>query len=135
MRNERIVATDIYYYASSNISESCLAFRTPVGDGDDDNVVCHFSMGYRQDDVRGWKIVYGLDGARGPLNQPLGIVSRRSSSRTQSSPADTQDSLLLPRRPDGARHVDDGGAATTAALVRGGDVVGPAPAAYRCGIV
>ncbi|KDQ59185.1 hypothetical protein JAAARDRAFT_192720 [Jaapia argillacea MUCL 33604] len=34
MENERIVSTGLYYYHSSNISESKLGFRNAVGDGD-----------------------------------------------------------------------------------------------------
>ncbi|OCH91966.1 hypothetical protein OBBRIDRAFT_802898 [Obba rivulosa] len=60
----------IYYYESSNITESRLAFRAAVGDGSGDI----FALPYERGDVRGWKIVYGVDGNGGSSNQPLRSV-------------------------------------------------------------
>jgi hypothetical protein len=62
MENEHIVATGIYYYSNSNITQSNLQFRTIVCEPD-----------YRQDDDYGVKSVYGLQNAQ-PLNQPLGEI-------------------------------------------------------------
>jgi len=62
MDNEHIVATGIFYYFNSNITQSDLQFRT---------VVCE--PNYEQDDHRGVETVYGLTND-GPLNQPLGEV-------------------------------------------------------------
>ncbi|EMD35985.1 hypothetical protein CERSUDRAFT_124535 [Gelatoporia subvermispora B] len=66
MRNECIVATGIYYYASENISESRLAFRTAVDDITE--------LPHEEDDFRGFRVVYGIEGSGGPMNQPLGPV-------------------------------------------------------------
>lgn len=60
MENEHIVATGIYYYSSSNITESNLQFRTVIQEPN-----------YEQGDYRGVGIVYGL-GDDLPLNQSLG---------------------------------------------------------------
>jgi hypothetical protein len=62
MENEHIVATGIYYYSNSNITQSNLQFRT---------IVCEPS--YEQDDRYGVSSVYGLKNAQ-PLNQPLGEI-------------------------------------------------------------
>jgi hypothetical protein len=62
MDNEHIVATGIFYYFNSNITQSDLQFRT---------VVCE--PNYEQNDNRGVTTVYGLTD-QGPLNQPLGEV-------------------------------------------------------------
>ncbi|OCH91965.1 hypothetical protein OBBRIDRAFT_752203 [Obba rivulosa] len=70
MRNESIVATGIYYYESSNITESRLAFRAAVGDGTGDNM----DIPYEQSDQRGYMAAYGINGNGGPLNQLLGSV-------------------------------------------------------------
>ncbi|CAF1468763.1 unnamed protein product [Adineta ricciae] len=62
MENEHIVATGIYYYSSSNLTQSDLQFRTVIREPN-----------YEQDDSRGMQTVYGLvDDA--PLNQPLGSI-------------------------------------------------------------
>eukprot|EP01124_Arcella_intermedia_P019944 TRINITY_DN2731_c0_g3_i1.p1 TRINITY_DN2731_c0_g3~~TRINITY_DN2731_c0_g3_i1.p1 ORF type:complete len:325 (+),score=88.55 TRINITY_DN2731_c0_g3_i1:439-1413(+) len=60
MRNEGIVASGIYYYHSSNITPSRLAFRTAV---------CE--PGYEQNDDKGVSAIYGLANEE-PLCQPLG---------------------------------------------------------------
>ena len=60
MENEHIVATGIYYYSSSNITQSALQFRTVIREPN-----------YEQNDNRGVGIVYGLGNAL-PLNQSLG---------------------------------------------------------------
>ncbi|KAI0716774.1 hypothetical protein C8Q76DRAFT_417198 [Earliella scabrosa] len=65
MANEAIVATGLYYYACENISESRLAFRACVGDGDD--------LTYQQSDHRGYVVAYGF-GRDHALNQPLGHI-------------------------------------------------------------
>ena len=65
MANEAIVATGLYYYACENISESRLAFRAYVGDGDD--------LKYQQSDHRGYVVAYGF-GRDHALNQPLGHI-------------------------------------------------------------
>ena len=62
MKNERIVASGIYYFVSENISESRLAFRQACNEPE-----------YEQGDDRGVRIVYGLENERS-LNQPLGSV-------------------------------------------------------------
>ncbi|KDQ58993.1 hypothetical protein JAAARDRAFT_154178 [Jaapia argillacea MUCL 33604] len=68
MENERIVATGIYYYTSTNISESKLGFRTAIGDGTSDCM-----LPYQQSDSKGYTVAFGItrDGA---LNQKLGSV-------------------------------------------------------------
>lgn len=65
MENEHIVASGIYYYHSSNISESNLEFRTTVSEPD-----------YEQNDDRGVRIVYGLNND-GPLNQHIGQIQTK----------------------------------------------------------
>jgi len=62
MKNERIVASGIYYYHSENISESRLGFRQAVKEPP-----------YEQGDDRGVREVFGLEG-EGALNQPAGAV-------------------------------------------------------------
>jgi len=62
MENERIVATGIYYFGYSNITESILAFRTAVQD-----------PGYQQGDRYGVQKVFGIDD-HDPMNQPAGFV-------------------------------------------------------------
>ncbi|KDQ59172.1 hypothetical protein JAAARDRAFT_33900 [Jaapia argillacea MUCL 33604] len=69
MENERIVSTGLYYYHSSNISESKLGFRNAVGDGD-----MGMDIPYEQSDNQGYLAAYGIDGNRGFLNQELGTV-------------------------------------------------------------
>ncbi|OSD06643.1 hypothetical protein PYCCODRAFT_1383781 [Trametes coccinea BRFM310] len=69
MANERIVATGLYYYSSSNITESRLNFRTVVGEGSDDGR----GMPYEQDDHQGYNAVYGFAGGNA-LNQELGHI-------------------------------------------------------------
>ncbi|TFK53671.1 hypothetical protein OE88DRAFT_1655905 [Heliocybe sulcata] len=66
MDNERIVATGIYYYDSSNVTESKLSFRHALGEGMD--------MPYDQGDRQGYIRAYGVNGNEGPLNQELGYV-------------------------------------------------------------
>jgi hypothetical protein len=51
MANERIVASGIYYYSCDNITDSHLAFRTPV----------MFNESHEQDDSVNIKRVWGLD--------------------------------------------------------------------------
>ena len=60
MKNEHIVASGIYYYHSSNISQSNLQFRTVIAEPD-----------YEQNDERGVNVVYGLNDEM-PLNQRIG---------------------------------------------------------------
>ena len=62
MENERIVATAIYYYECSNITESTLSFRQAVCEPE-----------YEQNDDRGMNEVYGLSN-EAPLVQELGSV-------------------------------------------------------------
>jgi len=62
MKNERIVASGIYYYHSDNISESRLGFRQAVKEPP-----------YEQGDDRGVGAVFGLASDEA-LNQPLGSV-------------------------------------------------------------
>ncbi|CAF3733380.1 unnamed protein product [Rotaria sp. Silwood1] len=62
MENEHIVCTGIYYYHSSNLTQSNLQFRTAVGE-----------PGYEQSDDRGVGAVYGLAND-GPLNQEIGDI-------------------------------------------------------------
>ena len=69
MVNERIVATGLYYYACENITESRLAFRTRVGNGDG----LGRDFPYEQNDDKGCRVAYGLAEHRA-LNQPLGHV-------------------------------------------------------------
>ncbi|KAG8949554.1 hypothetical protein FRC04_008487 [Tulasnella sp. 424] len=64
MINERIVASGIYYYDSDNITESQLAFRAAVGQG---------NINYLQSDDLGLLLTYGLDGST-EGNQVLGAV-------------------------------------------------------------
>ena len=64
MANENIVATGLYYYDSSNITESRLAFRMQVGTN---------PMGYQHDDHQGWVAAFGFTGDD-PLNQDLGHI-------------------------------------------------------------
>ena len=61
-QNERIIASGIYYFSSSNISESRLGFRH-----------CVAEPNYEQGDNRGVREVYGLQSEEA-LNQPLGSV-------------------------------------------------------------
>jgi hypothetical protein len=60
MENEHIVASGIYYYSNSNITQSNLQFRTVIREPD-----------YEQNDDRGVRTVYGL-ASDDALNQPLG---------------------------------------------------------------
>lgn len=62
MRNESIVASGIYYYASKNLTQSKLAFRQAVREPN-----------YEQNDDKGVRTVYGLAN-EGPLNQLLGAI-------------------------------------------------------------
>ncbi|CAF2776740.1 unnamed protein product [Rotaria sp. Silwood2] len=62
MENEHIVATGIFYYFNSNITQSDLQFRTVIREPD-----------YQQSDDRGVRTVYGLTN-EGPLNQILGEI-------------------------------------------------------------
>ncbi|KAG8931278.1 hypothetical protein FRC01_001569 [Tulasnella sp. 417] len=64
MANERIIASGIYYYESENITESRLAFRAAVGQG---------NINYLQGDGLGLKLTYGLDDST-EGNQMLGAV-------------------------------------------------------------
>jgi hypothetical protein len=66
MKNERIVATGIYYYDTDNISESRLSFRTAI-----DN------PHYMQDDRKGVKFIYGLPDEF-QMNQVVGSVITRN---------------------------------------------------------
>ena len=65
MENEHIVATGIYYYDNSNVTDANLQFRTTVSEPD-----------YEQNDDRGVRLVYGLTNDE-PLNQYLGQVSTK----------------------------------------------------------
>ncbi|KAI9140256.1 hypothetical protein BKA69DRAFT_1081054 [Paraphysoderma sedebokerense] len=67
MKNESIVASGIYYYSSSNISESRLSFRQAIREPD-----------YEQGDNRGVKEVYDLSD-EDPLNQELGYIIAQSN--------------------------------------------------------
>ncbi|CAF1164628.1 unnamed protein product [Rotaria sordida] len=62
MDNEHIVATGIFYYFNSNITQSNLQFRTVISEPD-----------YEQDDRYGVNSVYGLQDTH-PLNQQLGEI-------------------------------------------------------------
>ena len=62
MKNEHIVASGIYYYQSSNITQSNLQFRTAIAEPD-----------YEQNDERGVSTVYGLNDEM-PLNQRIGEI-------------------------------------------------------------
>jgi hypothetical protein len=62
MKNERIVASGIYYFHSENITESRLGFRQAAKE-----------PSYEQGDNRGVREVYGLEGDEA-LNQPLGSL-------------------------------------------------------------
>ncbi|CAF3644890.1 unnamed protein product [Rotaria sp. Silwood1] len=62
MENEHIVATGIFYYSNSNITQSDLQFRTVIKEPD-----------YPQNDERGVQTVYGLNDEE-PLNQMLGEI-------------------------------------------------------------
>ncbi|KAG9012311.1 hypothetical protein FRB90_006721 [Tulasnella sp. 427] len=64
MINERIIASGIYYYDSENITESRLAFRASVGQG---------NIFYEQGDGLGLMGTYGLDSST-EGNQLLGAV-------------------------------------------------------------
>lgn len=68
MANEKIVATGLYYYACSNITESRLAFRAQVGTDAES-----MDMPYQHDDNRGWRHAYGFAGEE-PLNQEMGSI-------------------------------------------------------------
>ena len=65
MENEHIVATGIYYYDNSNVTDANLQFRTTVSEPD-----------YEQNDDRGVRLVYGLTND-GPLNQYLGQIETK----------------------------------------------------------
>eukprot|EP01087_Luapelamoeba_hula_P017302 TRINITY_DN5437_c0_g1_i6.p1 TRINITY_DN5437_c0_g1~~TRINITY_DN5437_c0_g1_i6.p1 ORF type:complete len:614 (+),score=118.31 TRINITY_DN5437_c0_g1_i6:20-1861(+) len=65
MLNERIVASGIYYYQSTNISESRLRFRAAVSEPN-----------YEQNDNQGVRAIYGLSDGDG-LNQELGSVETK----------------------------------------------------------
>ncbi|KAI0824558.1 hypothetical protein BC628DRAFT_420356 [Trametes gibbosa] len=70
MMNEKIVATGLYYYDSTNISASHLAFRAAIGDGE-----CWGAIGLpgKQNDNVGYVAAYGLP--RGAaLNQEFGDI-------------------------------------------------------------
>ncbi|KJE96361.1 hypothetical protein CAOG_006699 [Capsaspora owczarzaki ATCC 30864] len=67
MRNEKIVASGIYYYQQENITESNLDFRQSVGEPD-----------YEQNDNNGVRRVYGLEDG-GELNQPLGGIATKDN--------------------------------------------------------
>ncbi|KAI9060773.1 hypothetical protein FKP32DRAFT_1577374 [Trametes sanguinea] len=69
MANEKIVATGLYYYASENITESRLSFRTVVGEGSDGGIW----MSYEQSDYQGWYTAFGFAGGKA-LNQVLGHI-------------------------------------------------------------
>ncbi|KAG5894954.1 hypothetical protein JTB14_023303 [Gonioctena quinquepunctata] len=62
VENEAIVASGIYYYSSSNITESRLLFRQGLEDPD-----------YQQYDANGVKKVFGLNDGD-PLNQEIGSI-------------------------------------------------------------
>ncbi|CAF1051946.1 unnamed protein product [Adineta steineri] len=62
MENEHIIATGIYYYFNSNITQSNLQFRTAICEPN-----------YEQDDRYGVDTIYGLQDEL-PLNQLLGEV-------------------------------------------------------------
>ncbi|GGK40354.1 DUF4246 domain-containing protein [Nocardia camponoti] len=62
MLNERIVSTAIYYWNSSNITESKLGFRAAIDD-----------PAYQQSDTNGVRDIFGLND-EDPLNQELGSV-------------------------------------------------------------
>lgn len=62
MANERIVASGIYYYSSSNITESRLNFRQAVREPD-----------YEQYDEEGVDLIYKLRNEHA-LNQYLGSI-------------------------------------------------------------
>ncbi|TFK53677.1 hypothetical protein OE88DRAFT_1626555 [Heliocybe sulcata] len=66
MDNEKIVAIGIYYYDSSNVTESKISFRTALCEDMDQR--------YQKGDHKGYLMVYGIDGSDGPLNQNLGSV-------------------------------------------------------------
>ena len=66
--NESICATALYYYDSSNISESLLAFRQQVGDGLD--------LSYEQDEFRALEEIFGIENGE-PSFQDLGKVITR----------------------------------------------------------
>ncbi|KAI0668982.1 hypothetical protein C8Q78DRAFT_1044020, partial [Trametes maxima] len=70
MQNERIVATGLFYYDSANITESRLAFREAVGDGQYPGAP---ALEYEQDDESGYTLVYGI-GRGTPLSQRIGDV-------------------------------------------------------------
>ncbi|KDQ59194.1 hypothetical protein JAAARDRAFT_33923 [Jaapia argillacea MUCL 33604] len=74
MENERIVSTGLYYYHSSNISESKLGFRQAVGSGDPPHGNPAYGIPSEQNDDQGYMAAYGIDGNRGFLNQELGTV-------------------------------------------------------------
>jgi hypothetical protein len=63
MKNENIVATGIYYYGMSNITQTNLQFRQACEDPP-----------YEQNDTNGVEYVYGLS-SDSPLNQFLGEVT------------------------------------------------------------
>lgn len=62
MANERIVASGIYYYSSSNVTESRLSFRQAIREPD-----------YDQGDDQGVALIYELRDEQ-PLNQQLGSI-------------------------------------------------------------
>ncbi|TFK53680.1 hypothetical protein OE88DRAFT_1676991 [Heliocybe sulcata] len=66
MDNERIVATGIYYYDTSNVTESKLRFRKSVSHD--------MHLAYENGDYSGFLKVYGIEGCDGLLNQDLGHV-------------------------------------------------------------
>ncbi|OJT09476.1 hypothetical protein TRAPUB_14056 [Trametes pubescens] len=67
MSNEKIVATGLYYFDSANITESRLAFRAAVGDGEYPGASL---LPGQQDDSKGYAVAYGL-GRGEALNQEL----------------------------------------------------------------
>ncbi|TFK53678.1 hypothetical protein OE88DRAFT_1733567 [Heliocybe sulcata] len=69
MDNEKIVVTGIYYYDSSNVTESKLSFRTSLCD--DLDIV------YQNSDWSGFLKAYGISGSAGLLNQNLGHVATK----------------------------------------------------------
>ena len=62
-------ATALYYYSSENISESLLAFRQQVDNGEED-------LPYEQDDTRAVETIYNFKDS-GPTIQDLGAVITR----------------------------------------------------------
>ncbi|KAI0822358.1 hypothetical protein BC628DRAFT_1316713 [Trametes gibbosa] len=70
MMNEKIIATGLYYYDSTNISESRLAFRAAIGDG---QYLGAAGLPGEQDDDNGFVVAYGLASGEA-LNQEFGDI-------------------------------------------------------------